>query len=291
MSLDIWSFASLITKFMLYLSIIGLAGSIIFKLVIKQASILITRHSLVFLTIFAFIITILSFSLRGAALTGDVSGMYDFEMLNILSQTLVGDVLVYRLVGLGLILTGLFSGRIGQYLMLAGAGLTLWSFSQMGHANDIHLPFISMLFFIHFIGVAFWVGALLPLYNAATGALSLEDTGIVSERFGVLASILVPVLIVAGATMSWRLVGSFENLFQTSYGQVLILKVLTVSALLLFAAANKLRFVPHLLDGQSGAALHLAKSIKFEIILVVVIFFVTAVLTSILSLPKISSHG
>lgn len=286
MALDIWSVASIIAKLLLYLSIIGLTGTIIFNALFKEASVLVPRSHYFILAFFAIIVTMLNYSLRGAALTGDMAGLIDMEMLGVLWQTPVGDAFLFRISGLGLILLWLMVGKFGQFIGIIGAGLSLWSFSQIGHATDVHLPFIATLFFVHFIGIAFWVGALAPLHKAAVGGLTSEMTASVAEKFGRLAGIFVPILIVAGVVMSWLLVGSIENLFGTSYGQVLLIKTFTVSALLLLAAANKFWFVPRLINGQSDAASHLAKSIRLEILLVLIIFLITAILTSTLSLPK-----
>ena len=286
MALDIWGVASTVVKFLLYLSIIGLAGAVIFNALFKEAKELVPRRHYFILTFTAIALTLLSYSLRGAALTGDVSGLVDMEMLGILWQTPVGNAFIYRMSGLALILISLMTEKFGPPIGITGTGLVFWSFSQIGHATDVHLPFISVLFFIHYVGVAFWVGALAPLHKAATGGLTHDTTAAIAEKFGRLASIMVPILIVAGTIMSWLLVGSFENLLGTSYGQLLLIKVLIVSVLLLLAAANKFRFVPRLLAGQSGAAAHLAKSIKYETAIVLIIFLMTAVLTSTLSLPK-----
>ena len=100
-----------------------------------------------------------------------------------------------------------------------------------------------------------------------------------------MASITVPALIIAGVYMSYTLVGSIAALTQTGYGQALIIKVLLVAILLGLATANKLRFMPRLRAGDATAANHLAKSISIEWLVVLLIFAITAVLTSNLMLP------
>lgn len=287
MAFDIWSLASAIAKFTLYMSTFGLSGSILFKMVFKQGHKLLSQHHLIYLCLIALLATVLSFSLRGASLTGDMSGMIDAEILSLLWQTPVGDVLIYRCLGLVLICISLLL-TTGQSLMsILGIGLLLGSFSQIGHSLDLEAPWIAVLFFIHFACVAFWVGALVPLYRAANGALTLDETAIISERFGKIAMAAVPFLLIAGGIMSYLLVGNFENLFTSTYGQALLIKVALVTALLSLAAANKFRFVPRLKSSQSNAAKQLAKSIKLEGALVIIIFAVTAILTSGLSLPMV----
>lgn len=287
MSFDIWSLASAITKFALYLSAFGLAGSVLFKIAFKQGHELLAQRHLIYVCMIALVATILSLNLRGASLTGDLAGLFDAEILTLLWQTPVGDVFVYRALGLTLIFISLFFSTRGGLMSILGIGLLLGSFSQIGHALDLDAPWVAVLFFIHFVCVAFWVGALIPLYKAANGALTLDETAIISERFGQIAMAVVPVLLIAGGIMSYLLVGNIENLLTSSYGQTLLIKVATVTALLSLAAANKFRFVPRLKAGQSTAAIQLARSIKLEGALVIIIFAITAMLTSGLSLPMV----
>ena len=105
------------------------------------------------------------------------------------------------------------------------------------------------------------------------------------HRFGVVASVTVPVLIILGGYMGYQLVGSFAALTGTSYGQALIIKVLLVGLLLGLAAANKLRFVPALRIGDPVAARHLSKSISVEWLIILAVLGTTAVLTTHLTLP------
>jgi len=107
----------------------------------------------------------------------------------------------------------------------------------------------------------------------------------VGHRFGFVASVTVPVLILVGGYMGYQLVGSFSALIGTGYGQAMILKVLLVAGLLGLAAANKLRFIPALRSGDPAAARHLSKSISIEWLVILAVLGVTALLTTHLTLP------
>jgi putative copper resistance protein D len=93
------------------------------------------------------------------------------------------------------------------------------------------------------------------------------------------------VLIIVGGYMGYQLVGSFPALIGTGYGQALIVKVLLVGLLLGLAAANKLRFIPALRNGDPAAAGHLSKSISVEWLVILAVLGTTAVLTTNLTLP------
>ena len=138
---------------------------------------------------------------------------------------------------------------------------------------------------LHLVTIAIWIGILTPLHRLATEPSTYTEAVEVGHRFGVMASIMVPALFIAGVYMSYTLVGSIVALTQTGYGQALIIKVLLVAILLGLAAANKLRFMPRLRTGDPTAANHLAKSISIEWLVVVLVLAITAVLTSNLMLP------
>ena len=61
--------------------------------------------------------------------------------------------------------------------------------------------------------------------------------------------LVVPVLIVAGLSFAWLMSGTFAALFGTAYGWTLLAKLACVSAVLVLAALNKMRFVPALKVG------------------------------------------
>jgi putative copper resistance protein D len=211
--------------------------------------------------------------------------MLDLEMLGLLWSTPVGTAMALRLCGLGVLIVGLFMARGGLALSALGGITAVWSFGHIGHISDRGSAVLDVALTLHLITVAIWIGILTPLQRLARETATYAEAAKVGHRFGLVASFTVPALIIAGSYMSYTLVGSISLLIQTGYGQALIIKVLLVAVLLSLAAANKLRFMPRLRAGDATAANHLAKSISIEWLVVLLIFAITAVLTSNLTLP------
>jgi putative copper resistance protein D len=280
---DLFGLAAIATKFALYLGVITATGTVMATLMFKLDR---TRRLAAIFAVLGLFATILSFSLRGANLTGDLSGMTDPMMLSLLWTTPVGTALALRLIGLNLLLVGLFLGRIGAWVSVLGGIIALFSFTQIGHISSSESALMEVALILHLLAVALWIGVLTPLYRLASSSTRYASAADVGHQFGLVASVTVPVLIVVGGYMGYQLVGSFTALIETGYGQALIIKILLFSGLLGLAAANKLWFVPALRLGNPVAASHLSKSIYVEWLFILAVLGVTAVLTTNLTLPK-----
>ncbi len=290
--MDVLSFWAIFTKFALYAGILFSAGSVFYQLLFESETVagrIPARRLTVIFTCIGMVATLMSYAIRAAALTGNASAMVDPEMLGILWQTPVGTALFLRILGLSLILVGLFTGRLIQSVAAIGCLIALGSFTQIGHVADASDFLLQVLLLIHLLGISIWVGILFPLYQLSSNPSQIVIIGEIAHRFGRLMVLFVPILLIAGGWLAYQLVSSFENLFTTGYGQTLLVKVAIVIGLLGLAAANKLRFVPALRAGDSGALKHLKYSVLLEILLVVFILSTTAVLTSVLTLPEVHS--
>ena len=279
---DAFGLAAIVTKFALYLGVMTSAGTVMAMLMFRLER---TRGLAMTFAVLGIVAAILAFSLRGANLTGDVSGLTDPEMLKLLWTTPVGTALLLRLVGLGLLIAGLFMGRVGTWVSVLGGVIAIWSFDQVGHVSGLETTLLDLALMLHLLAVALWIGVLTPLKRLASSSSTYASAVDVGHRFGVVASATVPVLIIVGGYMGYQLVGSFTALVGTSYGQAMIIKVLLVGLLLGLAAANKLRFIPALRTGDSAVANHLSKSISVEWIVILAVLGMTAVLTTNLTLP------
>ena len=279
---DAFGLAAIVTKFALYLGVMTSAGTVMAMLMFRLER---TRGLAMKFAVLGIVAAILAFSLRGANLTGDVSGLTDPEMLKLLWTTPVGTALLLRLVGLGLLIAGLLMGRVGTWVSVLGGVIAIWSFDQVGHVSGLETTLLDLALMLHLLAVALWIGVLTPLKRLASSSSTYASAADVGHRFGVVASATVPVLIIVGGYMGYQLVGSFTALAGTSYGQAMIIKVLLVGLLLGLAAANKLRFIPALRTGDPAAANHLSKSISIEWIVILAVLGMTAVLTTNLTLP------
>lgn len=279
---DLWGIAAIVTKFTLYLGVLTAAGTVMAALVFRLER---TRGLALAFAALGLVAALIAFALRGASLTGDASGLTDPEMLALLWSTPVGTALMYRVTGLGLLAIGLFMGKFGRWVCALGGLMAIWSFDHIGHISGRNTALLDIALTLHLVAVALWIGILTPLKRLASRPATYAMAADVGHRFGRVASVAVPALIVMGGYMGYQLVGSFTALIGTAYGQALTIKVALVASLLVLAAVNKLRFIPELQIGNPVAAGHLAKTISVEWGVILAILGVTAILTSNLTLP------
>ena len=286
---DIWELASLLARFLLYLGVLASAGLVLVRVAFGRATDRLQgpiSGQASALALLGLLAAGFGFLLQGAALTGDASGMADPEMLGLLWDTPVGTRLVLAAAGLALVLGGLRVPGAGIWISAAGGFVALWSFSRTGHVAGADSFWLELLLLLHLAGIAFWIGILSPLRTLAGEAGSLPEAAMLGYRFGLIASVTVPILLAAGIVMAWRLLGGLSALVTTAYGLTLLGKIAAVAVLLATAAANRLRFVPAMRKGDGRAASLLRRSIALEWAAVCAILLITAALTGGPELPS-----
>ncbi|MFT6105478.1 MAG: putative copper resistance protein D [Paracoccaceae bacterium] len=285
---DIWELAAIATKFFLYLGVLTSGGLILCHQAFSDQLSGLKRFVRAWAAGFgalAVAMSVLVFSLRGGVLMDDVSGMTDPSILALLWETPPGDALLLRLLGLGVMLVGLAVGGSWLWVAAFGSALAIWSFCEIGHVASKDRLWFQAVLFTHLIVAAFWLGVFLPLQWLSRSSETLTQAADLGHRFGQIASVTVPFLVVAGVIMTWRLVGSVSAMVGTSYGLMLLTKIGAVAVLLALGAFNKVRLVPALRDGDPTVGPRLAKSISLEWLCVWVILLATAIFTSVLAVP------
>ncbi|MFJ3360663.1 copper resistance CopC/CopD family protein [Streptomyces anthocyanicus] len=132
--------------------------------------------------------------------------------------------------------------RRGERTLLAGAvgialavGLALtWAAAEHASAG-IQVPLAMTSFTLHLLATAVWLGGLTALILTLRAS---ADAATVA-RFSRVAFASVTVLVTTGVYQSWRGLGSWQALTGTTYGRLLLVKVLLVAALLAAAAVSR----------------------------------------------------
>lgn len=186
--------------------------------------------------------------LRGSyAGSGKVGDIFDLTLLSQVLQTKTGAALISRLLLLAAgalfiaVLFGAFEKRedekekqdltfglaIGGSVVAAGLAGT-WALAE--HASTGIQTGIAMpVDVLHLLAVATWLGGLAALLVALYRAPSIESSAV--RRFSGVAFGSVAVLAATGIYQSWRQLGSWTALTDTSYGQLLLVKIGLVAVL------------------------------------------------------------
>jgi copper transport protein len=184
---------------------------------------------------------------------------------------------------------------IAEILSLTGAfaaaGAVLIVPGLAGHAAQTS-PRGAMLLFdwLHLAAGSLWVGGLiglLVLWRSFPVARRVAGLVVCVPRFSNTAFVSVLVLIGSGIGASLVHLPTFASLWQTSYGQALLVKIGLLAAAMLLAAVNLLRTRPRLLayrerpDLAPGAASLLRRLVVGEVLLVISAVTAAAVLSSL----------
>ncbi|MFK8033662.1 MAG: copper resistance D family protein [Hyphomicrobiales bacterium] len=284
-----WDYAAILVKLAVYACSFLAMGSVLFILANPKLGGAIKaklRKIVLACVTFGFFASALQFGIQSGRLLDDgFIGMIDPEMIGLVRSAPLGNAIMLRVVGLLLLLLSVLRTPTPPIIAIIGACTVAISFSMVGHGTQEPRWLMGSLVSIHMLAASFWIGALWPLYSAASGAISLKDSGLLAHRFGRQAAWVVGLLILAGLLLTYNLVGSITLMWSSQYGNTLLLKLGLVTALLGLAAGNKLKLVPAMLANKQIAAARLKKSIKWEGVIIILILSVTVILTTVTALP------
>jgi copper transport protein len=138
---------------------------------------------------------------------------------------------------------------------------------------------------VHLLGASLWIGGLVMLAVAVLPRRDPDELALVVPRYSKLAGASVAAIAVAGLVLAWQVVGSYDALLHTSYGQLLLVKT-GVLALVLFAAWRSRQWVRTrlelavLLRGEAATVRPFGYSVAAETGLVLVVLAVTSLLVT-----------
>ena len=161
------------------------------------------------------------------------------------------------------ILAGLLAAAYLGSLAFAGHGT-----EGLGFAQDIHLA----ADFLHLIAAGLWLGALVPLVLLLVHLSNLPDNGWIAaaaragSRFSTLGIVAVGILLVSGTINAAFLLGGMHSLIDTSYGRLLLLKVLLAAAMVGLAGINRQYLLPRISGGVDEASASVRKLVRSALV-------------------------
>lgn len=162
-------------------------------------------------------------------------------------------------------ITVLFAGAaFGSRLLLAsGAILAGLAFGLTGHARSQDIPWLATgIVGLHVVLAGFWASAPLTLWP--TGSRPTTELASRNRRFGRVAILSVPVLLLAGAVLAWVIGGGVAGLTGTAYGTMIAVKVGCALGALGIGAWNRLALAGALESDAPGARARLAGAMALD---------------------------
>ena len=288
MVLDFWTYVNPILRILIYLVALISIGTILFNFhfekylendikyycnkILKSNS-----ASGILLSIIVF------FSIAGN-LGGDIESIYNVDLINLSLETLQSKSILLLFVGFILLFFLIKNlNFLSKILYLLGTSILVISFIVVGHSFSSGI-YSQLLVIVHVICISYWVGSFLPLRHICT-INNCKNLHKVAHNFGVYAVIYISLLVITGLIFSYILLGGVSPLITSYYGNVLLIKILLVSIILMIGAINKFKIVPNIKVNQLDGQNKLKSSIEIEMIITFLVLLLTSILTTSLTTP------
>ena len=286
--MDVWIIVNPILKALLYVASFGSVGSFLFSLHFgkqlseeQQSYCNYLSHKS---TLIGLVITLLMILSVAGNLGGDLASVIDMLMLQLAIESKSGVGYLTAFAGFAVMLISHnLKANANIVGLIIGSIAVLFSFTLAGH-SQLGGVFTQFLLMVHLFGIAFWLGALLP-FRWICLQDNTNNLGELAHRFGVFAMLYVGLLLGAGLGYAYILLGDLSLILTTSYGNLLLIKMLLVVALLSLAALNKFKLVPSLEKNHLQGVRQFQSSVNLEIILVLIILIGSSLLTTSMTLP------
>jgi copper transport protein len=306
-------FADGIARWAAFMSFAVLSGAVLFLVALRPAAV---GRFRVWVLLFAswaglLVSTVAALMLYGPKASGlPFSSAFDLDVLRVTLDSKLGRALSVRILILGaagallgyLVAVLADAGRrtramLGAAWVLLSAGMAA-TWSAADHASvGRQAPLAMTADVLHLLAMGCWLGGLAVMLillsgpdrddegEELPGALDVPAVGTFSKA----AMASVSVLAATGIYAAWRQIGSFDALFSTTFGLLLILKVNFV-LLMIAAAWTARRWLQARLRSRAGAGERagdplprrrtLQRAVAVEAALAIVVVAVTAVLVN-----------
>ncbi len=195
--------------------------------------------------------------LRTAALADVPVAEAGGYLWRVISHSQFGTVWLWRLAAIA-VMTAIWFGRArwnlrpaGFVLILSASVVVAITTSATSHAGDEGLlrldNFVNIL---HICAGASWGGAVI-VYLAMLRRMSRqgfeEDIATSAVRLSTLATLALAAVLPSGLYNAWEHIPKLADLWESGYGNTLLLKLAFVGVMMTIGALNRLRIIPNML--------------------------------------------
>ena len=288
MIIEIWTILNPIIRTLIYFTALYSIGSVLFKVhfykffneEINVYCKKIIRNS----ALLGFIISILAFLSVAGNLGGEIKSILEIDLIKLSFETMQGKSYLLLIVGFSFLCFSYYFKRIFMNAFnIIGTVIIFISFIVIGHSLSQGI-YTQILLLIHLFCISYWLGSFLPLRHMCNKK-NYKNLYLVAHNFGVYATFYVGLLVITGLTFSYFLLGGILPILTSTYGNVLLCKLLLVSSILMIGAINKFRIVPKIKGNLALGQSKLKRSINIEFMLTWLILFLTSILTTTLPTP------
>lgn len=178
--------------------------------------------------------------------------------------------------------------RRGRWGVFLGGLVALGSMTIVGHTADIGNTWLMHgSDFLHGVVAATWFGGIVGLARylggikrAPSGNVTPAEAASVVTRFSDVAGWALLLLAASGIVIAVRLTESFDALWQTDFGRLLLVKLGVVAVVVVLGGWNRTRLVPAIASERAPAAAwgHLRRTVLTEAVLLLVVLGITSFL-------------
>jgi copper resistance protein D len=188
---------------------------------------------------------------RAQSMTRAALGTAIIALPEIVTRTHVGWVLTARSIGLMLaMILSLARATVLRVLFLFVALSIALTTSLAGHAADWgDLTVSTAVDWTHVVAASAWIGGLCGLAFIVLRGIRLAPPAslvVTARRFSRLAAFCLLAVVSTGIYNAWLQLETLSRLWSTTYGRVLIVKLLLVATVVWFGAVNRYVIIPRL---------------------------------------------
>lgn len=203
-------------------------------------------------------------------------------------QTDTGRMLLLRVIAAaGLLVVVLrwqqITRRWLQLVLLVSSVAVLVSFSASGHPNSLspRLWWIGVDL-VHLASIVVWLGGLIAMWFAPKEWLAEPEAVRPVHLFSFAASVCVPLMVGTGVLQTWKLAGGLSDVTATTWGRMLLAKVMLVVAMVALGAVSRWLL-------QHEGAEHMRRTVMVETVIGVLVLALAAGIVSQAPRPSLPS--